>query len=217
MITLSVSAVILSGGFSKRFGKEKGLVELAGKPLIRHILDKVNPITNDIVIVVSTMKQSENYSRFLKKNANVVTDLRREHSPLIGALTGLSKATGEYVVLLPCDTPLVSEAVLNLLLELVPRRSAVIPRWPNRYIEPLQAIYQREEALIAAQKVLSQGKFRIRSMISELSSILYLSTLIIKKVDPELSTFLNINTPQDIKRAESYLRSQTDKARKNDY
>jgi molybdopterin-guanine dinucleotide biosynthesis protein A len=215
MIKLSTSAVILAGGFSKRFGRDKGLVELMGKPLIKHTLDKVNSITKDIVIVVSTDKQYENYSKNITKDASIVMDVRNEGSPLIGTLTGLIETTGEYVVLLPCDTPLISETFLHLLLDLIPGKSAVIPRWPNGYIEPLQSIYHRKEALFTAEKVLKEGKLKMRSMISELSNVLYLSTLIIKKIDPELHTFLNVNNPQDLKNAESFLRRQKNNG-KND-
>jgi molybdopterin-guanine dinucleotide biosynthesis protein A len=208
MIELSISAVIISGGYSKRFGRDKALVKLMGKPLIKHVFEKVQLITKNIVIVVSTEKQSLKYSRIFNQEAKIVIDMRKERSPLIGTFTGLSEADEKYVILLPCDTPLVSENFLNLLIKNASGKSAVIPRRPNSHIEPLQAVYLRKEALKSAEKVLSKGKLRMRSMISELSNVHYLSTLIINRVDPYLHTFLNINTIQDLKSAESFLRLQ---------
>ena len=203
---METSAIILAGGFSRRLGQDKGLVKLAGKPLILHVLDRIQGTVNETVVVVSSDHQSVVFAPLLDRRASVVVDEHETQSPIVGATTGFAKARGEYSLLLPCDTPFVSSNVASLLLDLCVNKSAAIPRWPNGYIEPLQAAYQTKSALSAAKRALEQGKLDLRSMISRLRGVRYVSTLVLQQVDPRLLTFFNINTPEDLKGAESILR-----------
>lgn len=205
---LKKSAVILAGGSSRRFGQNKGLIQLAGKPLILHVLDKALHVVNEAVVVVSSDAQRRTFTYLLQDKANVVVDKLEKQSPLVGALTGFEKVRGKHSLLLPCDTPFISSRVLSLLLDLCINRSAAIPRWPNEYIEPFQAAYHTESALRAAETALEEKKFDMQSMILHMTRVRYISTLVLRQMDPELLTFFNINTPEDLKRAESELRRQ---------
>ena len=200
------SAVILAGGFSSRFGQDKGLLLLACKPLIRHVLDVVYGIVDERIVVVSSEVQAENFAKVVGLNIRIVIDVNGMQCPLVGALTGFENAYGKYSLLLSCDTPLVSKDILLLLLELCTNRNAVIPRWPNGYIEPLQAVYCTKPAVEAARKALSEGKLDMRSMVDELRGVRYISTLVLRQLDPELRTFFNVNTPLDLRKAELMLR-----------
>ena len=205
-IILQRSTVILAGGFSRRFGRDKGSVVLAGKPLICHVIEKVSNIVDEIVVVVSSKNQKEKLEIILEEKANLVIDKTESQSPLVGAMTGFESAKGEVSLLLPCDTPLVSTQVVQFLLDICSDRSAVIPRWPSGYIEPLQAAYHTKSALTAAKTALEQRKMNMRSMIDNLNVVRYISTMVLEDLEPKLLTFFNINTPQDLKRAESLLK-----------
>ena len=200
------AAIILAGGFSRRFGSDKGLTLLADKPLIRHVLDAVGNIVEEKIVVASSKMQAEAFTKVLGSNVKVAVDKWEMQSPLVGALTGFSEAHSEYALLLPCDTPLVSKDALALILELCIGKNAVIPRWPNGYIEPLQAAYRVKPALEASEKALMKGRLDMRSMIEKLGGIRYISTLVLQQLDPELKTFFNINTPLDLKKAEQMLK-----------
>jgi len=206
--SLKRSAIILAGGFSKRFGRDKGLVKLKGKPLFMYLLEKVAEVVDEKVIVVGSEAQRDAFSPLFKHVADVTIDKYDGNGPLIGALTGFEAVQSEYSLLLPCDTPFLSSEIARLLLDSCVGRSAVIPRWPNGWIEPLQAAYHTESALIATKKALEQGRMDVRSMISYLCGIRYISTVTLQKLDPELLTFFNINTLADLRKAESML-SQT--------
>jgi len=197
--------VILAGGFSKRFGRDKGLVELAGKSLVLRVLDKMFGIVNETVVVVSSDSQKVAFERSLSQRVRVIIDKREENSPLIGALTGFESVRGKYSLLLPCDTPFVSGNIAALLLDLCINRNAAIPRWPNGYVEPLQAAYHTKSASIAARAALEQGKLDLRSMIASLRNVRYVSTMVLQQLDSELLTFFNVNDCRDLKRAESIL------------
>jgi molybdopterin-guanine dinucleotide biosynthesis protein A len=110
-------------------------------------------------------------------------------------------------LLLPCDTPFVSKQIASLLLDLCVGKGATIPRWPNGYIEPLQSAYHVKSAIKAAQKALDEGKLNLSSMINNISGVRYISTGVLQQFDPKLLTFFNVNTPADLKRAESMLKT----------
>jgi molybdopterin-guanine dinucleotide biosynthesis protein A len=200
------SAVILAGGFSRRFGSDKGLVLLMNKPLVRHVIDKVSTIVDEVIVVVSREEQKNKFVPIVENGAKLIIDEDDSQSPLIGTITGLEKATSKYSLILPCDVPLVSTQILQYLFELRRNRHAVIPRWPNGYIEPLQAIYHTKSALSAAKTALNQGFMNMRSMIENMTAVRYLSTLALKQLDPNLWTFFNINNQKDLLKAESYLK-----------
>jgi molybdopterin-guanine dinucleotide biosynthesis protein A len=202
---LSKSAVILAGGFSNRLGQDKGLLQLGGKPLVKHVLDRVGRIADESTVVVSSKTQAEKYAKVVGAVANIVVDSSDLHCPLIGALTGLERALSEHALLLPCDTPFVCRDVISLLFDLCIGKNAVIPRWPNGYSEPLQAVYSVRPAMEATENALNEGKMNMQSMIDKLRSIRYISTLVLEQLDPELRTFFNVNSPLDLRKAEKML------------
>jgi len=200
---LGASAIVLAGGLSSRFGRDKGLLELCGRPLISYVLDALTGIVDEKIVVVSSKEQLSRYSdRVLSKNARIVPDRSSIHSPLMGALTGFEETSQEYTLLLPCDTPFISRDVLSLLLELCKGQNACIPRWPDGYVEPLQAAYCKEAALKASSAALAKCALNVQAMVDTLRCVRYVSTLVLRQVDQELRTFFNVNTPLDLRTAE---------------
>lgn len=195
------SAIVLAGGFSSRFGQDKGVLELANKPLIRHVVDAVSSVVDETIVVANSQERVTQYTKVMTEGVQFVVDVCDSRSPLIGALTGFGSAHGKYSLLLPFDTPFVSKEVVSLLFELCRNKSAAIPKWPNEYIEPLHAVYQTKAAFEAARSAVAEGKLNVRAMIEKLREVRYVSTLVIQQLDPQLRTFFNINTPADLKKA----------------
>lgn len=196
------SAIILAGGPSERFGEFKALTELRHKPLISYVFEKVQGISDEVLIVASSEEGIESFSPLFGSIAKIVVDKGEFHSPLIGALAGFENASGDYSLLLPCDTPFVSRELLMLLFDLCVGVDAVIPRWPNDHIEPLHAAYRTKSALYATKLTLSDSRMDMRSMISLLKTVRYVSTSAFKQIDPHLNTFFNVNTRLDLRKAE---------------
>ncbi|MCJ7423623.1 molybdenum cofactor guanylyltransferase [Candidatus Bathyarchaeota archaeon] len=200
------SAVILAGGSSSRFGKDKGLMDLADKPLIKYVLDAASNLVEETIVVVSSNAQAKSYTKALDADVKVLVDAENIQTPLIGALTGFDAAHGEYSLLLPCDVPFVSKDILALLLDLCTDKAAAIPRQPNAYMEPLHAVYCTKPALDAARTALNRGELNMKAMVEKLRGVRYVSSLVLQQLDPDLRTFFNVNTPSDLKRAEAVLR-----------
>ena len=196
------SAIILAGGSSKRLGRDKALIKLAGKTLILHVIDSVSKLVDEIVVVTS-IDQKLAFERLL--DYPIVMDEYEMRSPLIGALTGFKNVQGEYSMLLPCDTPFISDKITSILFDLCIDMNAVIPRRPNGFIEPLQAVYRTKQALDATKTTLRHERFDFRSLIKNLEKIKYVSTTVLQQVDSELLTFFNINTHEDLRKSKTIM------------
>lgn len=99
---LPVTGLILAGGQGSRMGgRDKGLVEYEGKPLVDHVLDCIAPQVQEVLI--SANRNIEDYAR---RGYLVVTDsLPDFQGPLAGVLEGLQQARYDWVLVVPCDMP----------------------------------------------------------------------------------------------------------------
>lgn len=200
------AAAILCGGKSVRMGSDKGLIPLNGKPMLLYVLEACEELFSEIFIVLGS-NINESYEELIGSRARILTDKFPEiGSPLVGAYTAFENCEDDYLFLLSCDMPLVNPEVIRLMREVISTENAVIPRWPNGYIEPLHAIYRTKPSGEAAQKALSENHRDMRSLIKNLKRVLYLSTNVIEQLDPKLETFFNVNTMNDLKKAENRVR-----------
>jgi molybdopterin-guanine dinucleotide biosynthesis protein A len=200
------TAAILAGGESSRLSN-KPLVPLAGKPMILRTIDRCENIVDELLIIVNSREQSDAISRIVgeKSKLRLVID-RKEifFSPLLGARTAFENSTSAVTLLLPCDAPLVKESVLELLFAMIDGWDSVIPRYPSGHVEALLAVYKTGAALKAATDALSSGKRSMRDLIMRMNTI-YLSTNVVKQIDPFLDSFVNVNTPDELKQVEQRI------------
>ena len=180
--------------------------ELAGKLLLAHVLDRIEDVADERLVVVGSEDQRNKLSNMLGSETGIVVDRYKGHSPLLGALTGFETVKTEHALLLPCDAAFVSAEIASLLLDLCTDRAAVIPRWPDGKIEPIQAAYNVKSAAQAARAAVNEGKRDMLGMVAHLQRIRYISTVALQQYDEKLTTFFNINTFEDWKRAESMLK-----------
>lgn len=200
------AAAILCGGKSVRMGTDKGLVPLAGKPMLLYVLEICEKIFSEIFIVLGS-NINKPYKELIGGRARIITDKFPDiNSPLVGAYTAFESCEYDYLYLLSCDMPHVNTEVLTLMREVITTENAVIPRWPNGYIEPLHAVYRTKPSREAAKKALEENRRDMRSLLKNLKRVLYLSTNVIEQLDPKLETFYNINTMNELKKAENRIK-----------
>jgi molybdopterin-guanine dinucleotide biosynthesis protein A len=203
------AVAILCGGKSTRMGTDKGLVPLCGKPMLLYVLETCEEVFSEIFVVLGS-NVNKSYEELIGNRASMLTDKFPDvNSPLNGAFTAFENCEQKYLYLLSCDMPFVNTEVLKLMREIITTENAVVPRWPNGYIEPLHAIYRAKPSLEAAQKALTANQMDMRSMIKNMRSVLYLSTLVIEKLDPKLETFFNVNTVSELRKAEEKIKKRT--------
>lgn len=133
----SPGVIVLSGGFSKRMGQEKGLVHFKGKPMIEHTLEKAAEISNDIIIIA-------NVSGYEDFGYPVYTDILKEKGPIGGIHAGLTYSKASYNLVLACDMPLMTTSFLKHLISGTSEEYQImVPRHDN-CLEPLCAVYGKD-------------------------------------------------------------------------
>jgi molybdopterin-guanine dinucleotide biosynthesis protein A len=202
----SLGVVILAGGRGTRIGRDKCLLELCGKPLLLYVIEKALMLEPDRVVVVLGRGNLERYGSMVPSRVSLSEDIVEGVGPLAGIVSGMRRIDTDYALILPCDTPFIKLDVLRFLYDKAGEADAVIPRWPNGYIEPLQAFYRTSAALKAAEEALLEAGRSCREMIRRLNRILYVNVDELRRIDPELITFFNINSMDDLLRAEKFLK-----------
>ncbi|MEM3070608.1 MAG: molybdenum cofactor guanylyltransferase [Candidatus Bathyarchaeia archaeon] len=206
MNSTDLGVVILAGGLSMRMGGDKALIELCGKPLLLHVVESVLNLHPDKIIVTTEKGNVNRYASILPSSVGLTEDLVDGKGPLVGMISGMRGIDSNYTLVLPCDTPFIKPSVLRFLHQKALGVDAVIPRWPNGYIEPLQAFYRTSSALKAAEEALNRDKRSCRDMIRLLNKVVYVNVDELRRFDPYLVTFFNVNSGEDLFRAEKFLR-----------
>lgn len=194
---------MLAGGESSRFRSNKALELLAGKPLISHVTERLSRVVDEILIVVGCHESRVEYEAILPSSVRVMNDEQEGKTPLIGIVTGLEAASSDYALVSACDIPFVNQEVIELLFQRASGADAAIPKWNQGHIEPLEAVYRTASTLKAARETLAPSGLPLREMIRKLAQVVYVSVEDeIRKVNPDLRTFFNVNTKEDMDRAE---------------
>lgn len=208
------AAIILAGGKAQRFqnaqGKwqDKALAELYGKPLLVHAIENIEDVVDEIVGVVNEneTRQSQ-YNNVLGKyhieNARIITDLKINHlsGPIVAILTGLKSVEADYCLTVPCDMPLLSGKVADYLFTEVKGSYVAVPMWPNGMLETLLMVLERSNTLEIASVLCQLGRSHPDDIIRGTLQVLFISPLgEIKILDPELKSFVNINSQEDLSR-----------------
>jgi molybdopterin-guanine dinucleotide biosynthesis protein A len=96
------SGLILAGGEGRRMGgRDKGLVEFHGRPLIDWVVERVRPQVGELFI-----SANRNLGEYGRRGAPVLADtLPGFQGPLAGMLSGLEAARGAWLLVVPCDVP----------------------------------------------------------------------------------------------------------------
>ena len=107
-----ITGIVLAGGRARRWhGEDKGLITVAGKPMIEHVLNVMTPQCDNLII-----SANRNLIAYGNYGWPVVQDRLGDFpGPLAGLAAGMAFARTEWVVLTPCDTPLLGSDIVHRL------------------------------------------------------------------------------------------------------
>ncbi|MCL4344408.1 MAG: molybdenum cofactor guanylyltransferase [Nitrososphaerota archaeon] len=189
---IGLSAAILAGGKSSRMGAEKAFLKLQNKPFIRIIYDKLDTLSDDIIVLVGTM-QADAFISKLPHGARVITDSIYTSSPIGGIITAALNSRNTYFAVVATDMPLIKPAVIERLYNAAMGHSAAIPAFKDGRFEPLCSVYRADDI-----KGLDLSLLRAaRDIIKILPDPVLVNVENFIDIDPELDTFRNINTRAD--------------------
>jgi molybdopterin-guanine dinucleotide biosynthesis protein A len=194
MIQQTCTGIILAGGESKRLNSvEKSNLLVGNKRIIEHMMTVFEKLFSEIILV------SNHPTSYLEWDAMVVKDLYATRSSLTGIHSGLFYTKTEHAFIAACDTPFLKMDLVKTIVQYVDHGIDVVVPKTELGIEPLCAVYSRR-CLQAVQNALERNNLKIRNFFNKLK-VKEIPESVLRKIDPDLVSFFNINTPDDLENA----------------
>jgi len=194
-------AIVLAGGRSVRMGQDKALLRTHGLTLLETVVSVLILLADEIVIV------ADRADKYELPDCRVVGDLYPEIGPLGGILTGLHTLGPGHHLVVACDMPALQPALLRLLLASAGSEwDVIVPEVEGR-LEPLCAVYA-DTAIPALQAYLEGGGRALQRALQTEVRTRRIPETELRRYDPSLLTFTNLNTPDDLERLQ---RSETNR------
>jgi len=182
------SAIVLAGGKSSRMGQPKALLLFDGQPLITHIVQRLRPMFDDIVVVAAPGQDLP------EMPVTLVRDDVAYQGPVGGLCYGLRAATGDVSFVTSCDSAFLDQRLVSYLLAQAADYDVVVPFWDGR-LQPLHAVYRRR-VLPLLEEQLARGELRPVSLFDKVRTRT-VDEADIRRIDPNGASFFNMNTPAD--------------------
>lgn len=163
-MTERVAAVVLAGGRSMRFGRDKLAEPIDGRPMLDHVIERLRAVTAEIVVVAAAGSMAD-----IPSDVGLVHDDAPFEGPLAGLAVGLSAVDPgvERVIVVGGDMPTIVPAVLDRLLAALERRQAAVLADDER-ARPLPLAIRRSAGAEAAERLLEEGERRLRALLERL-------------------------------------------------
>jgi molybdopterin-guanine dinucleotide biosynthesis protein A len=188
MITLT--AVLLTGGESRRMGRDKATIEFEGQPLWKRQLDVLRAVGSEKIFVSARTKPS-----WLSEDVELLLDDQPSRGPLSGLTKALAAMRTTHLLALAVDMPFMTSEQLNVLCGLACEGRGVVPVIGER-TEPLAAVYPAEAAADFAD-ALSGTDFSLQRVIRKLAAD---GKVTLHAVPVENANFYrSVNEPDDFK------------------
>jgi len=189
-------------------GQNKAHLRLGDKTLIEHVIHVGEQINDRDLFIISNSPDDCVYL-----SRTIVPDVEAGHGAISGLLTAVHHCANDYVLVMACDMPFVKIELVKQLADLAMTDDhlAVVPT-VNGYPQGVLAIYHRE-CLPFFETAIQQGQRKLSHILEMLGSVQYVDEAIWKTADPDGRSFININTPNDLKHATTlWQASQQDPA-----
>lgn len=188
---------------------DKRLAKIGNQSLIERSISLVTQVVDKVIVV----SPSDMVLSFIANNRNVriTSDIYPNQGPLSGIHAGLSASNTSLNLVVACDMPFLQLNLLRYMLQISSGLDAVVPCICG-LVEPLHAIYNKS-CLELIENQLRSGRRKISDLLW-LLQVRYLESEEIKRFDPELISFFNINNAEDLIRARELTEAKKIKAYK---
>ncbi|WP_047707372.1 molybdenum cofactor guanylyltransferase MobA [Plesiomonas sp. ZOR0011] len=178
-----ISGAILAGGRATRMGgDDKGLRQVAGHPLYWYAVQRLQPQVSSLHIIAN-----RNLHSYAESGFPVYPDSTPDFpGPLAGMLTALQHCSTEYVVCVPCDSPLLPRDLVARFAQQIGDASCAIAHDGER-AHPVFALLHRR-LLPAISASLQQGERRLMAFFQQQHAVTV-------DFSDQAAAFVNVNTP----------------------
>jgi len=188
---VKITGIILAGGKNLRMGKNKAFLRIDGRRIIDRTKDLFLEIFDEVLVVTNAPLE------YVDLNLRLVADLIPDKGSLGGIYTGLFHSSHPYAFVAACDMPFLNRSLIRHLLQRASKFDIVIPKTDDG-LQPLHAVYS-QKCLPFMEELLRQNNLKIIDFFRRVE-VCEVPAAEMLPFDPELKTFLNINTPQDFRK-----------------
>jgi molybdopterin-guanine dinucleotide biosynthesis protein A len=197
-MSIRSSAVVLAGGRSRRMGRPKAALPFGNTTILTHLISELEVAFDDIV-VVGTPRGHQPYDleallRPYSTRVRLVRDSTLFAGPAPALISGLRAARYPVAFACSCDLALLRSSVARAMTGMLDGFDAVIPVI-NGLEQPLCAVYRRACA-DTLETFLNDGEHRLTTVVQQLRTR-RLAESELRQFDPQLHSFLNVNTPEE--------------------
>lgn len=185
---MKISGIVLAGGLGRRMGgMDKGLMPLHGKPMVQHVLERMVPQVDELLV-----NANQNLERYAAFGYRVITDdLKGYAGPLAGLQAGLSVAKHDLVATVPCDSPFLPQDLVSRLKgALLEHDAQLAVAVTSGRSQPVFCLCRRS-LLPSLTAFLDSGGRKVDAWHTSLN-------IVKVAFDDEADAFKNINTPQEL-------------------
>ncbi len=194
----NITGVILAGGENKRFsGKNKAFIRIGEKCMLDRIYRIYDDLFKEIILVTNDPLQ------YLDWDFQIVTDLFPMKGSLVGIHAGLFYSTTPYAFFAACDTPFLQKELIGTIIDSLDSEVDVVIPETGLGLEPLCAIYSKA-CLKPIERQLAAKVLKIQTFFQKVR-VRKVSETSLRGSDPDLLSFFNVNTPDDLKKAENLV------------
>ena len=187
------TALILSGGKSRRMGFDKQLLQIRDRNIIDHIISQIRTEFDDIVIA------SNRPELYADTDYHIVPDQIKGMGPLSGIHVGLLAAKSQYVYVIACDMPNVNLDYVRYMKEqlaALPQEVDACITCFKEWIEPFNSFYNRN-LIEPIEQHFAENKKMINTLLKQ-RKCHYISEEVARTFSPDWAMFLNLNTQADL-------------------
>jgi molybdopterin-guanine dinucleotide biosynthesis protein A len=178
-------------------GQDKAFIQIEGVRLLDYVYGKCQELFKEIIIVTNHPQQFADYQ------TPVVADEIPGIGSIGGLYTGLKRASNDYSFCVACDMPFLNPKLITLLIEKRHMSDVVIPKTRAGF-EPLHAVYSKR-CIEPLKDFIDKGDLKISNLLTEVT-VRYCSEEEIKKVDPSLLSFMNVNTKKELSKIQQMVK-----------
>ena len=193
-----ITALILAGGKGRRLGgQDKGLVEYQGKALIQHVLDKITPQVDAVII-----NANRNESEYAALGYNVISDdISDFQGPLAGFAIAMKTSKTDFILSMPCDGPNLPDDYVTRLIGATTDRNTIVVAHDGERLQPVHALIP-VALLESLHSFLESGDRKIDRWYAQ-------NTMMTADFSDKPEVFFNVNT--EAQRQQKLISSQDDK------
>ncbi|BAJ00087.1 molybdenum cofactor guanylyltransferase MobA [Shewanella violacea] len=185
-MSLQIDAVILAGGMARRMGgNDKGLVELNSQPMIKHTIDRIKPQVKQILI-----NANRNQTRYAEFGFPVISDEDTGYlGPLAGMITAMANTQADYLLVVPCDCPLLPSDLVPRMLAQVEHQGADLAVASDGKREQPVVLLLKPSLRDSMKAFLDAGERKVELWYTKHDRV-------VTDFSDQANAFVNVNTPE---------------------